>query len=273
MPDHYRILGVGRDADESEIKKAYRKLAMRYHPDKNPDNKERAAAKFKEIGQSYSVLSDPEKKSFYDRWGEDEPSQRQSSRGRGGGFHGHVDPSVDEFVNMFFGFNPRRQQAQGQRQGQQGGQQTAPAAALLMQFLPILLLAFLSLWGGGSSFGNDKDPFTFSRNAMYRHQQETATGIPYYVAPETSKSLRDPGTRHDIERRVDAAWRNRLRTDCQFQMRQKHQMEQHSQMLGDQEKIRKAREFSLSSCDEMRQRYNDQPGAHKQRRYNTGFRV
>jgi hypothetical protein len=71
MPiDYYKVLGVERNATEEEIKKAYKKLAREYHPDKNPGNKEEAEKKFKEIYSAYQVLSDPEKKSKYDR-GED----------------------------------------------------------------------------------------------------------------------------------------------------------------------------------------------------------
>ena len=68
--DYYEVLGVPKDADESTIKKAYRKLAMKYHPDRNPDNKD-AEAKFKEIGEAYEVLSDPDKRAAYDRMGHD----------------------------------------------------------------------------------------------------------------------------------------------------------------------------------------------------------
>ena len=59
--DYYEVLGVNKSSSESEIKKAYRKMAIKYHPDKNPDNKE-AEAKFKEAAEAYDVLSNPEKK-------------------------------------------------------------------------------------------------------------------------------------------------------------------------------------------------------------------
>ncbi|MBT5092844.1 MAG: DnaJ domain-containing protein, partial [Halobacteriovoraceae bacterium] len=66
--DYYDVLGVSRDASKDEIKKAYRKLAMKYHPDRNPDNKE-AEAKFKEASEAADVLVTEEKKSRYDQFG------------------------------------------------------------------------------------------------------------------------------------------------------------------------------------------------------------
>jgi len=67
--DYYQILGVGRDADESTIKKAYRNLAMKYHPDRNKGNEKEANEKFKEINEAYEVLGDPKKRKQYDQFG------------------------------------------------------------------------------------------------------------------------------------------------------------------------------------------------------------
>ena len=67
--DYYQFLGVGRDATADEIKKAYRKLAMKYHPDKAKGDKKQAEEKFKQISEAYAVLSNPEKKKEYDEFG------------------------------------------------------------------------------------------------------------------------------------------------------------------------------------------------------------
>ena len=81
--DYYKLLGVARDATGDQIKKAYRKLAMQHHPDKNPGNAE-AEKKFKEIASAYEILSDEQKRSAYDRFGESAFQQGGGSRGPGG---------------------------------------------------------------------------------------------------------------------------------------------------------------------------------------------
>ena len=91
----YDELGVSSNANESELKKAYRKLSVRWHPDKNPDNKEEATKKFQEISEAYSVLSDPEKRNQYDQIGMD--FLKNQSGGPG------MDPS--DMFSQFFGGN------------------------------------------------------------------------------------------------------------------------------------------------------------------------
>lgn len=85
--DYYQTLGVTKNASKDEMKKAYRKLAMQYHPDKNPGNKE-AEDKFKKISEAYEVLSDDQKKAAYDSYGHSAFSGGQSASGQHGGFGG-----------------------------------------------------------------------------------------------------------------------------------------------------------------------------------------
>ena len=96
--DFYDILGLSRGASESEIKKAYRKLAMKWHPDKNQDNKEYAEKKFKSVSEAYEVLSDPKKKELYDQFGED--GLKDGFGGGGGGFHAS---NAEDIFAQFFG--------------------------------------------------------------------------------------------------------------------------------------------------------------------------
>jgi curved DNA-binding protein len=112
--DYYKILGVDRNVDEKGLKKAFRKLAQQYHPDKNPGDKV-AEAKFKEINEAYTVLSDPDKRSKYDRFGTSwEQYERAGGRaedfdwggwsnmgGNGGGRSGARTMTPEEFEQLF----------------------------------------------------------------------------------------------------------------------------------------------------------------------------
>lgn len=106
--DYYEVLGVSRETTAEEIKKAYRKLARQYHPDANPDNKAAAEAKFKEIAEAYEVLSDPEKRANYDRFGH-AATDGQGFGGFGGGFNGFGDfGGLGDIFDMFFGSGGRQ---------------------------------------------------------------------------------------------------------------------------------------------------------------------
>ncbi len=118
--DYYEVLGVSKTATDDEIKKAYRKLAKQYHPDANPNNKEEAEAKFKEVNEAYEVLSNPQKRSMYDQFGHSAGANGYSNdfsgfsgfEGFGGasGFGG-MDFDLNDIFSSFFGGGASRRQS------------------------------------------------------------------------------------------------------------------------------------------------------------------
>lgn len=112
--DYYELLGVSRDASDRDIKKAYRRLAMKYHPDRNPDD-EASELKFKEISEAYEVLSDAQKKAAYDQYGH---AGLGGQGGMGGGFEGGFsDIFGDVFGDMFGGGGGRGRGRSNVRRG------------------------------------------------------------------------------------------------------------------------------------------------------------
>ena len=189
---HYRVLSVPENADDKALKKAYRKLALKVHPDKNPAPK--ADEAFKAVGLAYAVLEDSQKRMIYDQSGEEDPDNRGGGGGGGRGgvnFHGQ-NVSPDDIFNMFFGGQmpggmhtsggmggfrvhtanfggpqgfsfgggaPQRQRrGQPRQQQEQEAQQDNPFG-MLLQLLPVILMMALSFFGmpdTGSGVGGVK---------------------------------------------------------------------------------------------------------------------
>lgn len=110
--DFYTTLGITKDASEKEIKSAYRKLAMKYHPDRNSNDKD-AEEKFKEVQKAYAILSDPQKKSAYDRFGHAGVDSSAGGGFNGQGFGGFGDIFEDIFENIFTGNRSQSSRSKG----------------------------------------------------------------------------------------------------------------------------------------------------------------
>ena len=128
--DYYEVLGVNKNATDDELKKAYRRLAKKYHPDANPDNKEEAEKNFKEVNEAYEVLSDKQKRQMYDQFGFDGPQNFGGGQGGGyysygsgfdgfGGFSdfGDFGDLGDIFSSFFGGGSSRGRSSNGTRRG------------------------------------------------------------------------------------------------------------------------------------------------------------
>jgi molecular chaperone DnaJ len=117
--DYYAVLGVTRSSDAQEIKSAYKKLALQYHPDRNPENKDEATEKFKEISEAYSVLADPQKRAMYDRYGHAGVS---SSAGAGAwpDFSSTIFSDFEDIFGDLFNFGGVFGRSRGRRGAQRG---------------------------------------------------------------------------------------------------------------------------------------------------------
>jgi len=156
--DYYKILGVERKASTDEIRSAYRKLAMKYHPDKNPGDK-KAEDKFKEINEAYQVLSDEQKRAHYDRLGS-AYSNFRTSGGRPGDFQ------WDEWF---------QQQAAGQRSGQRGGNVDDMFGGGFSDFFRTIFGEAMRSQGRGNPFGQQAQGYEQEAQISFQEAHDGTT--------------------------------------------------------------------------------------------------
>lgn len=229
------MLGVEKTASETEIKKAYRKLALKYHPDKN--SAPSAEGAFKSISAAFDCLSDSRKREMYDQCGhesEEAYAQAQARNGMHGfhgfhGFHGAREVSPEELFNMFFQgagpgfraqFGGRRRRAQQQQQQRDDGNEAphVPFLQQMMQFLPIILMLLMSF----SSFGgtSNKPVFSLHPQGMYQQQRTTmmsgiSRDIPFYVTSQFDQQYKPHSESYRrVEKEVESEYKHHLGMKC-----------------------------------------------------------
>ncbi|XP_071952882.1 dnaJ homolog subfamily B member 12-like [Antedon mediterranea] len=249
----YEILGVAQDAEEMEIKKAYRKLALKFHPDKNyaPG----ADEAFKVIGKAFAVLRDPEKRKKYDLYGEETQNVSRRTRHSHNGFYYDSrgfdeDFSPDDLFNMFFGggfpngnvrvySNGRHYERHTRRTGHSDTQY-----GVLTQVLPILVLVLMSLLS--ANFLNDS-PYSLTRHGPYSVRRKTADiEVTYYVKEDFSKTY--SGRIHHVERSVEEHFLQNLRTACIREKSHREGLMSKARYFGDRKLYEQAQSKTTPSC-------------------------
>lgn len=278
--DYYKVLGISRDASDEEIKKAYRKLALKFHPDKNSN--ENAEEMFKEIGEAYEVLSDKKKRDTFDRFGEEglrpgggaDNSSRTTftayGNGEGRAFEGDITP--EEIFNLFFNgglasgsFTSRRWQTSNSNRRQyryssannnnhanahhHGEQQDiSPGLNLLVQLLPMLVLISLA-----SYWLTTDPPYELHATSKYVFRRQVEPyGIPYFVKDDFEKNYKGKDLKL-IESQVFEDYLHELRNKCMRERNYKENMihRAHYSFYNSELKVQEARNIQTPSCTQF----------------------
>lgn len=260
--DYYEILGVTKEATDSDVKKAYKKLALQLHPDKN--KAPGAAEAFKAIGNAVAVLTDVEKRKQYDLYGSEEERMqsahsRQTHYNYTRGFE--ADITAEELFNMFFGGGFPQQEFYMRRGGRwmrqtdaQAGQhnhtqQQANGYTAFLQMLPVLLLIVLTMM---SSFFISDPVYSLHANAKYNVPRTTQElKVPYYVKENFHSEYQ--GSLRRLEMSVEEEYVNTLRHACYREKNYRDAMMWKARNFGDPELHQKARNMETPSCKRLQE--------------------
>lgn len=260
--DYYEILDVTKQATEDEVKKAYKKLALKLHPDKNhaPGSEEA----FKKVSKAVQCLSDAEKKNVYDRYGDEERIPQQHRQ------HYQQDFMTPEdlFAAFFGGGATFHHQGGAQRQT---GDAEAPRAQIL-QALPVLLLVVLTLLSNFASRDSGAR-FSFQANNQYRNERTTASlNVPYYVTDDFDDHYAE-GTRAlaEFDRQVEVYQVRNLGSDCDYQEKLMYKKVLMAKRRGDQAELQAARNHPRPACKEVERIKKKWPNIYRSAMYMGGY--
>ncbi|XP_065845091.1 dnaJ homolog subfamily B member 14-like [Oscarella lobularis] len=254
--NYYEVLEVSKDASDAELKKNYRKLALRLHPDKNQAPK--ASDAFKAVGKAYAVLSDPAKRRNYDSFGDEDLNSNVTRRG--GRMYRDDDVDVDELFRMFFGGSPFGRDLYATRRYRHNHQhyhhhdiddQRNEQEAALRQLLFILGLLLLLLVSSALVVWNDSSSFSLRRTRWFKYERWTKslpTPIKFYVDADFDakygKSL------EKIEKEVRWEYLSYLEDRCFTEQQQRNRDLRVARFYRDEEREREATGRTLRNCDQ-----------------------
>ncbi|XP_065652468.1 dnaJ homolog subfamily B member 12 isoform X2 [Hydra vulgaris] len=251
--DFYDVLGISKDFTDNELKKAYRKLALQFHPDKN--HAPGAAEAFKRIGAAFAVLSDKDKRKRYDQYGEQlGPSQSTQRYHREEFFEGDVSP--EDLFNMFFGGGfPQghvytyRQQPRQHRNNHQ--QQNVSSVYPLVQLLPILLIVLFSLL---SPYLIPEPIYSFQQTSQYRYPFKTIRHkIPFYVKDPKFKVDMSDKSFDELSYKIESDYIDTLRVRCHKERQYQAELYYQAQIWGNNDIKRRAQSYQLDSCNRLQE--------------------
>ncbi|KAM3843109.1 dnaJ homolog subfamily B member 12-like [Diretmus argenteus] len=250
--DFYEILGVQKDASEDELKRSYRKLALKFHPDKN--HAPGATEAFKAIGNAYAVLSNPDKKRQYDQCGEERrhPSRQGAENGN---FEADISP--EDLFNMFFGGGYPSSNAHvytnGRMRHQRPERRERPrdgGLALFIQVMPILILVIVSALSQ-MMVNNPPYSLSFRPSAGHTHKRLTENlKVPYYVGDQFFKEYTGVNLKN-LERTVEDDYISNLRNNCWKEKQQKEGMLYRARYFGDSDLYQRAQKARTPSCAKL----------------------
>ncbi|MFT7807193.1 dnaJ homolog subfamily B member 12 [Arapaima gigas] len=253
--DYYEILGVNKDASEDDLKKAYRKLALKFHPDKN--HAPGATEAFKAIGNAYAVLSNVEKRRHYDQYGGE-----KAHVSRHGQYNAdfEADISPEDLFNMFFGggfpssnvhvYSNGRMRYTYHQRPERRDQQRDGGLALFVQLLPILILVIVSAL---SQMMVSNPPYSLSLrpSAGHIHKRLTETlRVPYYVGEHFTKEYNGVNLK-SVERNVEDDYISNLRNNCWKEKQQKEGLLYRARYFGDSDLYQRAQKMGTPSCSRL----------------------